>query len=155
MSTQDNNLLTFLKKQSLFSNSPGKNMNRKMSSRSREKKSEQQNQNNFNTNFNPQGGNNFQASFNTNQPSISPDRSRVGNVQGSFQDNNRVYYQNTNTQVSQNGFGQPQGLPQNNFGGPVSSQNNFGGQVQGGIGVNGQYSQQQYSVEQNQFDYRA
>jgi hypothetical protein len=115
-----------------------------MSSRSREKKSEQPNPNNYNPNFNTQGGNNFQTSFNMNQTSLSPER-----VQGSYQDNNRVYYQNTNTQVpNQNGYGQ---TSQTNFGGQVSSQNNFGGQVQGGVNINGQYSQQQYSYgyEQN------
>ena len=37
MSSNDNNLLTFLKKQSLFSNSPSKNVSRKRSSRSRSK----------------------------------------------------------------------------------------------------------------------
>ena len=42
MSTSNNNLLNFLQNQSLFNNSPTKNVNRKMSSRSREKGLDQQ-----------------------------------------------------------------------------------------------------------------
>ena len=99
MSTSDNNLLAFLKNQSLFSKSPGKNINRKMSSRSREKKVEQVRQSN---------------NFIVNEP-LSPVKrlnlSGEVNYQNNLQDNNKSFHQNPNLNQTtfQNNFGQFQG----------------------------------------------
>jgi len=121
MSTSDNNLLNFLQKQSLFSGSPTKNVNRKMSSRSREKRSEQlwqspnnnaatNNQNftatqnfntsanfntgqNFNNNQNFTTGVNFNANQNFNQGQNVTLQTNIPNTQDN---NTKVYYNNPN-----------------------------------------------------------
>jgi hypothetical protein len=128
MSTSDNNLLNFLQKQSLFSGSPTKNVNRKMSSRSREKRSEQlwqspnnnipnnaniNNQNftptqNFNTSANFTTGQNFNnqtfttgGNFNANQNFSQGQNVTLQANIPTVQDNNtKVYYNNPNQYVS-------------------------------------------------------
>lgn len=59
MSTSDDNLLSFLKKQSLFNNSPSKNLNKRRSSRSRDKHSDSRNSpiNAVSYNYEPQFAN--------------------------------------------------------------------------------------------------
>ncbi len=126
MSTSDNNLLNFLQKQSLFNNSPTKNVNRKMSSRSREKRSEQQwqgganvninaNQNfgqpqNFNTNASftvGQNGNSFTAGQN-NANTFTSGQNNINTFSGGQVNNNQSFstQQNfsagTNTSIGQN-----------------------------------------------------
>jgi hypothetical protein len=111
MST-DNNLLSFLQKQSLFSNSPGK-PGRRNSSRSRERMQMQQMQNNLNHN---QGGN----------ISLSPPR-------GPAIQDNRLAYQNQF--ANQNNFQNTPGQFQGQFqGGIVQNGVNHQGNL-GGYGV--------------------
>lgn len=122
MSTSDNNLLNFLHKQSLFSGSPTKQHNRKMSSRSREKRSEQLwqspnnnnpaplNQNfttnqNFSTSANISAGQNFNnnqtfstgVNFNGNQSfGQGPNVTLQTNIPTTQDNNTKVYYNNPN-----------------------------------------------------------
>ena len=125
MSNTDNNLLSFLKNQSLFNQSP----NRRMSSRSRDRKSDR---NRSSPAHNQQLQGNY--SYNTTQ-------GYNGNVQGNnYQDVNR-------------GSGQYQTSYQttsNNYQGGVQGSVNGGVQIQGGVqgGLQGGQSQS-YQVNNN------
>lgn len=126
MSNQDNNLLSFLKNQSLFNQSP----NRRMSSRSRDRKSDR---NRGSPAHNQQIQGNY--SYNTTQ-------GYNGNLPyNTYQDANRgsAQYQNFYQTTS------------NNYQGGVQGSVNGGMQVQGGMQGGIQGGQTQYSQVNNNF----
>ena len=119
---QNDNLLSFLKNQSLFNGSP----TRKMSSRSRDRKSER----NRSPGANQQYQTNYQYSSNVNGPSVnvSYDNNRMNNT--SYQAGGNYGSREANYQVSGS-------LPGGNYQNTTTTTYTTGGNATGNLGVQG------------------
>ena len=121
----DNNLLSFLKNQSLFNGSP----TRKMSSRSRDRKSERNRSPGANQQYQGQQGNyNYNVSYNGNAPNNYNDNNRVVNTS---------YQTNTNYQGGQVSGGIPGGNYQTTT---TTTYGGNGGNLQGNTQMGGNFN---------------
>ena len=135
MSQNDNNLLSFLKNQSLFNGSP----TRKMSSRSRDRKSERNRSPGANQQYN--GNYQYNASYNTGANGAYNDNNRPNNTV-SYQTGGNTY-QNGNLAQTQGGYNTQGGnyntsASYNTGGGNYS--NIQGGQVRSSFETNNQFT---------------